>query len=1033
MTRPSAFLPIIILVIGLLATLGITAQYWQTTYQFDQNRFHYNVEQKKTIIRNQISMYTVMLRGAAAAIEASDSFDHESFREYVRKIQLEEHYPGVVGIGYRKAITPQELSTIRERVDADPDFNLRFEEDEESPQDLIFVEPVTGELRPTDGFEFLENSNLRAAMARARDTGEPAVGAHISISSEVKTGDTGGFVIYVPVYSGKFDPASTAERRERLLGYVYSPVRAEDFFSTTFGKDEERRVSLSIYDAESKERELGGIEIGGRLPRFERTENLDVLGYRWFLTFRSLPRFEETFSVRLVPYVALTGFLVTIVFAAFLRTQVSARFRVEDLALRLEGERDNLTLEIDHRQAIEKEKSRLVAQKQRADELKLLMAEAGNELLSKLDYRATLSEVAKRMVPHFADWCAVDLLTDSGLIERLAAAHIDPSKVKLAYEISMRYPTYTSSLNTVAKVVKEGKEEFLPEIPDKLLEDTAEDEEHLQILKELGLCSAICMPLKSRGRVLGALVFIMSESGRRYTEEDLEITRELARLAATAIDNSMLYRAQQKREQEFRALSENSPDIIARFDVEGRHLYVNGAIRETGIMPEQLLGKTNREAGLDEALCSSWDQCISEVIKTGEEKTFEFKIETKKGTEYYHSYLVPETREGSAVVTVLGVTRNITERKEAENAKEAAKVSLEKYSEDLERLVTERTSELTESHERLRVSERMAALGTLSAGMGHDLGNLLLPVRMRLDRLEKKIPEELKEDLHAIKQSTEYLRKLVQSLKLLAVDSEAGGPTEVIQLSSWWSDVGALFKNCLPRKIELKHQFADSLPGIRIKQASLTQAIFNLVQNSGAAMKDRDGGRVEVFAEASNGSVNISVKDNGPGMTAEVKRRCQEPFFSTKTRDLSTGLGLSLVQGIVRGAGGRVEINSELNRGTTFILSFPEASDADGEEIERLATVSLEDKRLFSLVSGLLKASGFRVELADKPLPDSKLWIPAIGTRQSELRSYLEKTRDNLVLLFGSYGLDMNGVIEVDGYAPTKIRKALQEAALRYH
>jgi len=364
-----------------------------------------------------------------------------------------------------------------------------------------------------------------------------------------------------------------------------------------------------------------------------------------------------------------------------------------------------------------------------------------------------------------------------------------------------------------------------------------------------------------------------------------------------------------------------------------------------------------------------------------------------------------------------------------------ARRRIEEQSERFEKLVEERTKELVDTHERLRVTERMAALGTLSAGIGHDLGNLLLPIRLRLDRLSlKKFDDkELLDDVHAIRQSTQYLSRLVQSLKLLSVDAASDKTSDLIDLSVWWSEVEVLLRTSLPKNVILKHSFQPDLPFLNLSHASLTQAVFNLVQNAGAALKhSTDGGIVEVlgFFLSEQEIVQIIVKDNGPGMSPEVMRRCREPFFSTKTRDLSTGLGLSLVQGIVTGAGGAVDIKSEQGKGAQFILSFPYSKEvkADGQNIEKLATVSIKDKRIAGLLFTLLKNSGYKVDFSIVPHRDSLLWVPALETEKDELSTYIASSRKRKILYFGSSELEEEALVKLDGFAPSKIRSALREA-----
>ncbi|HEX6099552.1 MAG TPA: GAF domain-containing protein [Thermoanaerobaculia bacterium] len=180
-------------------------------------------------------------------------------------------------------------------------------------------------------------------------------------------------------------------------------------------------------------------------------------------------------------------------------------------------------------------------QKIAEDHLRLL-AEASDLLASSLDYETTLKTIAQLAVGAFADWCAVDIVDEDGVgYHRLAVAHVDPAKVQLAHEVQERYPPKTDA---VARVIASGKTEWLAEIPDSMIEAAAYDDEHLQILRDIGLLSYILVPLVSHGRVLGTLTLVTSpESGRRFGEADVRLAEELARRAAVAIENAKLFRA----------------------------------------------------------------------------------------------------------------------------------------------------------------------------------------------------------------------------------------------------------------------------------------------------------------------------------------------------------------------------------------------------------------------------------------------------------------------------------------------------------
>jgi signal transduction histidine kinase/PAS domain-containing protein len=179
-----------------------------------------------------------------------------------------------------------------------------------------------------------------------------------------------------------------------------------------------------------------------------------------------------------------------------------------------------------------------------AEESSRYLSQASAVLASSLDYEKTLSEVAELIVPHFADWCAVSILDGSGEPKQLAVAHVDPEKVQWAHELNRRYPPDYSASTGVGQVIRTGKPELYPDIPDELLVASAIDEEHLRLSRELGLRSAMVVPLSTLDRTLGAITIVSAESGRRYGELDLEFAMELARRAAFAVDNAMHHKAE---------------------------------------------------------------------------------------------------------------------------------------------------------------------------------------------------------------------------------------------------------------------------------------------------------------------------------------------------------------------------------------------------------------------------------------------------------------------------------------------------------
>jgi serine phosphatase RsbU (regulator of sigma subunit)/PAS domain-containing protein len=182
-----------------------------------------------------------------------------------------------------------------------------------------------------------------------------------------------------------------------------------------------------------------------------------------------------------------------------------------------------------------------VTEERAAADAQRFLAEAGQILTSSLDYDTTLANVARLAVPRIADWCAVDVAEEEGL-RPVVVAHADPAKVAWAQELRDRYPPDPGTDQGAYRVLRTGEPELYPEIPDELLVEGAVDEEHLRLLRQLGFKSAMAVPLIARGRTLGVLTLVTSDSGRTLDEDDMLLAEELAQRCAMAVDNSRLFR-----------------------------------------------------------------------------------------------------------------------------------------------------------------------------------------------------------------------------------------------------------------------------------------------------------------------------------------------------------------------------------------------------------------------------------------------------------------------------------------------------------
>ncbi len=243
------------------------------------------------------------------------------------------------------------------------------------------------------------------------------------------------------------------------------------------------------------------------------------------------------------------------------------------------------------------ERARLFDAERAAAERLSFLADASDVLARSLDVDAALGGLAQLAVDRFADWCGIELVDDSGALRSAAVAHRDPDRVALARELRDRYPIDESAKIGAANVVRTGESELYPEISDELLTASARDEEHLRLTRELGLVSAMIVPLRAPARTLGALTLVSAESGRHYDASDLTLAEDLARRAALAIDNALLYRREHEAAVTLQRalLPESLPEVsgiefAARYEPAAPGLEVGGDWYEVVVRDDGTFG-----------------------------------------------------------------------------------------------------------------------------------------------------------------------------------------------------------------------------------------------------------------------------------------------------------------------------------------------------------------------------------------------------------------------------------------------------------
>jgi len=233
--------------------------------------------------------------------------------------------------------------------------------------------------------------------------------------------------------------------------------------------------------------------------------------------------------------------------------------------------------------------------------------------------------------------------------------------------------------------------------------------------------------------------------------------------------------------------------------------------------------------------------------------------------------------------------------------------------------------------DQLRHADRLATVGQLAAGVAHELneplGNILGFSQIILD--ETGLPEQSGKDVKKIEEASLYAREVVK--KLLFFSRQMPHNTSQVNLNNVVEDAFFFFRTrCVNEGIKVDKKLFPDLPLFPADPAQLQQVVVNLVANSIQAMST--GGTLKLSTDYRNGEVVLTVEDTGEGMTEDVKKQIFVPFFTTKDIDQGTGLGLSVVHGIVTSHGGAINVNSEVGRGTRFEIALPLSRNPDKTE-----------------------------------------------------------------------------------------------------
>src|SRR5512138_1922056 len=478
--------PAVVLATGVVAAAAAALYVSRVVDQQQSARFNEVVAASAEALQRRMDAYVAKLRSTRGLFEIRPRDPtRDEFRRFVGSFELARYYPGVQGVGWTKALRPDEVAPYEAAMRASgvPDFRVWPEGVRPLYSTIATLEPLDWRNRRAIGYDMFSEPIRRAAMERARDTGEAEASGKVELVQEAGELRQAGFLMYLAVYERP--PRDLEERRELLRGWVYAPFRAADLLHGTLGPEGTRAIGLSVYDGDRPT--AGDLLYGSGAdgPAFvTAVRHMTVGGRPWTLRYAATGAFASRTERALPGAVFVAGLAVALLLFAVVRQDARARARAERSAFRAS-----------------------------------FLAEAGRLLSSSAEYARTVPRVAALA----AEWIA---------------GHADPEAARAATAALAGRPLAADDAVGISAALRTGAPQLREGLPDGGAAGVA------AAARAMGAAASLAVPLFARGHALGAIVLLARRG--RFGPDDVTLGEDLGRLVAAAVDTSRLYlRAQE--------------------------------------------------------------------------------------------------------------------------------------------------------------------------------------------------------------------------------------------------------------------------------------------------------------------------------------------------------------------------------------------------------------------------------------------------------------------------------------------------------
>ncbi|TPE45532.1 CHASE domain-containing protein [Pontibacter mangrovi] len=917
--------------------------------------FAIRANQVTEAVEKRMQDYIQILVGGKAMFTSSDTVTRADWRHYYEALNLEENYPGLQGFGYTQVVRPEEMQAHVQQIRREGYESYRIEPtgDREFYTSIIYLEPFTGRNLRAFGYDMFSEPVRQSAMRIARDTRQPTLSSKVRLVQETGQDEQAGFLIYLPVYKNNAQPESIQERQQLIKGFVYSPFRAKDLITSVLTDDFDD-INVEIYDGAEPTKD-GLLFSTSPTPYYgQNNRDFEVLNtvsfgnHTWRLYITSKDSFGSSADSELPYFILLGGFIISMLMF-FIIWSLTITRRSNHLKQTITDNATAALFIIDSKGCI------------------TFMNPAAEEMIGY-----TFEEAKKRTLHDLAHYKHLDgtPFPAEECPIRNALAVVEPMR---AYEdvFIRKDGSFFNVSCAVQPIVESGSESFaIIEVRDI----TDEKQAHQAIIESEARFRTMADNAPVMIKIMDEVTNFMYvnkqwldftgctfEQTINMSWKDVVHQEDIARkeeVTQQAIESHKAFRIEYRMRRfdgEYRwVVATNTPRFGANGEFQGyissiiditeikeaerkvkqnaellQKLFLEvpavvGLVRHTDFQyvlanPEYrklygnrpLVGKTIYEAHTEEEGKGFFDR-LEEVFRTGkpfvgnEVSTAIYLNSGETTYAYFNLVYQPLMDTQGEVEAVLLFAVEVTELVNARKALVLTNDELSGKNDELQRINNDLDNFVyTASHDLKSPIANMEGLVTLLR-----------------DILQGKLDGEDAELLDMVQVSINKLKGTIADLtEITKVQKELQAAVEPLSFEHMLQDITTDLATTI------KESDAVLTTDLQVKdilyaRKNLRSIIYNLVSN---AIKYKDPDRapeISLKTYEEDQYVVLEVQDNGLGIKKEQQHKLFTMFKRLHTHVEGTGIGLYIVKRIIENNGGKIVVNSELGKGTTFKVYF---------------------------------------------------------------------------------------------------------------